>query len=338
MIRIRTPSRLHFGLFSLPSAHATDWLNHEGAPILPRRQYGGVGLMIDKPGIELTIAKADHWSAEGPLGQRAMHFAHAYCDQVGVLDAFHVQVESVAQEHAGLGTGTQLGLAVARAIAELTNQPERDAVTLARHVGRGRRSAIGVHGFEQGGFIVEGGKTSDECVSPLLVRCPFPWNVILITPRDLGGVHGPAEIDAFAELEAQEPDDRATETLCRLVLLGLLPALIEQDLTTFGEALYDFNRRAGEMFRRAQGGLYAHPRIEEIVRSLRLLGIKGVGQSSWGPTVFAVVSAGQALELGAWLMRKKKAPRRKLDDCDVTFTSACNRLDCLANLDVTATR
>ena len=314
MIRIRTQSRLHFGLFSLPTDRANAWLNYAGQPALPRRQFGGVGLMIDKPGIELTVALAKTWSGEGPLAQRALHFAQTYCKAVGINEAFHLHVNSAAPEHAGLGTGTQLGLAVARGIAELTEQPTRDAGTLARCVGRGRRSAIGVHGFELGGFLVEGGKTLDAAVSPLLLRHDFPddWHILLITPRDWHGTHGCREIEAFRDLMIQERDDRTTETLCRLVLLGMLPALIERDLPAFGEAIYDFNRRVGEMFQTVQGGIYAHPRIEEIVKILRGAGVRGVGQSSWGPTVFAVGALQQMMELRDWLIDKKGIPRDQI--------------------------
>ena len=124
MIRIRTPSRLHFGLFSLPSANSSAWLNQEGEATLPRRQFGGVGLMIDKPGIELTVEAATTWSAEGPLGgARPALRANSIARAVGIHETFQIHIESAAPEHVGLGTGTQLGLAVARAIAASTDRP-----------------------------------------------------------------------------------------------------------------------------------------------------------------------------------------------------------------------
>ena len=98
------------------------------------------------------------------------------------------------------------------------------------------------------------------------------------------------------------PELPRTESLCRLVLLGMLPALAEEDLDAFGEAVYDFNRRVGEMFAPWQGGLYAHPRVEAIIGAVRGFGITGTGQSSWGPTVFALVeSPEQGRELVAKL-------------------------------------
>jgi beta-ribofuranosylaminobenzene 5'-phosphate synthase len=323
MIRIRTPSRLHFGLFSLPAAHASAWLNQEGAATLPRRQFGGVGLMIDRPGIDLVVEPGKTWSATGPHAERALRFAQTYCASAGIQEAFRVRIVSAAPEHAGLGTGTQLGLAVARAIAELTGQPARDAVTLARHVGRGLRSALGVHGFDHGGFLVEGGKTTEAAISPLIAHHDFPgeWGVVLVMHGHLRGIHGGREIDAFADLARREHDDRTTETLTRIVLLGMIPALVERDLTTFGEALYDYNRRVGEMFQAAQGGLYAHPELEELIKMARAAGFSAVGQSSWGPAVFVVHDDGpQAISLCDWLSQKKK-----MQPDEIKSVRACNQ-------------
>ena len=320
MIRIRTPSRVHFGLFSLPSCRDTSWLNQEGQATVPRRNFGGVGLMVEKPGIEVSVELAERFTAEGPLAERALHFVQRYRDSVGLRESFHVGVSYAAPEHAGLGTGTQLGLAIARAVAELTQQPTRDAITLARHIGRGARSAIGVHGFEQGGFLVEGGKRNDNSVSPLLCRFDFPWAVFLIFPPHLQGIHGEREREAFAELESAIIAERTTETMARIVLLGILPALIESDLDSFGEALYDYNRRSGELFQTVQKGIYGHPWITNTVKMIRNLGVKGVGQSSWGPVVFAVVSPLQGMGISDWLIKKKKSSPEQM-----ILTFPCNR-------------
>jgi beta-RFAP synthase len=326
MIRVRTGSRLHFGLLSPSIEGAAKLLNQEGQPRVDARQFGGAGLMIDRPGIELMVDFAKAWSADGPLAERALKFAQAYCDNVGISEAFAIRIETAAPEHAGLGTGTQLALAVARVLAELTQQPARDAITLARNVGRGLRSAVGIHGFEQGGFLVEGGKRLDWKISPLVARHPFPedWSILLVTPRGLKGAHGQAELDAFGGLKDQETNARFTETLCRLVLLGMLPALVARDLVGFGEALYEFNRQAGEMFRSAQGGIYADPRIEEIIQLLRGAGVQAVGQSSWGPTIFAITSPNQEAGIAHHNIRRQRF-RNKLADCDITFVNPSNQ-------------
>jgi beta-ribofuranosylaminobenzene 5'-phosphate synthase len=300
MIRVIAPSRLHFGLFRPPSE-----LDDSSA-----RHFGGVGLMIDKPGVQICLTPAKVWSATGPLSGRALAFAQEFYRNSSDLsqEAFHIAVESSAPEHAGLGTGTQLGLAVATALALTSGKPECDAATLARRIGRGQRSGIGIHGFRHGGFLVDGGKKAATCLAPLIVRHDFPaeWGILLILPGDIQGIHGPQEREAFAHLAQAKKSDKETAFLCRLVLLGMLPALLERDLPSFGEALFEFNCRAGEMFKQWQGGVYSSAKTAAIVNFIRKNGVAGVGQSSWGPTVFAIHEAERAREL-AKLVRKEFA-------------------------------
>jgi beta-RFAP synthase len=252
--------------------------------------------MVQDPGVQVRVSPTPAWAAVGPLAERGLVFARRYAAAVcqqwsGFTPACQtIAVEHAAPEHTGLGTGTQLGLAVAQALAKAWGLDEPPAV-LARRIGRGLRSALGVHGFEQGGFLVDGGKRAADDLSPLIARVPFPeaWRVVLILPSQRTGLHGPTESEAFSRLAQCRPLHRQTDALCRLVLLGLLPALVERDLAAFGEALYDFNARSGEMFAPVQGGIYATPAVAEVVGFVRRLAVKGVGQSSWGPTVFAVV-------------------------------------------------
>lgn len=322
MIRVHTPSRLHFGLLSVPAAQMAAWPNQEGTPVIPRRPFGGVGLMIDRPGIELTVEPTSSWHAEGPLADRALTFGKRFCASVGLQQAFRVRIDAAAPEHTGLGTGTQLGLAIAYAIAQLSGRIDWNSIQLAPHVGRGLRSALGIHGFTHGGFLVEAGKRADTSIAPLVFHHDFPadWHILLITPRDMKGYSGIREVDAFAGLANQARDDRVTESLCRIVLLGMLPALLEQDLAAFGESVYDFNRRVGTLFQPAQGGIYAHPGTEALIKRIRAAGVPGVGQSSWGPTVFAIVQASQAIEFRDWLTRQAG-----VDADDVMVAKACNR-------------
>jgi beta-RFAP synthase len=220
----------------------------------------------------------------------ARHFAEQIqAEREGNFPPQHILIEQAAPEHAGLGTGTQLGLAVGRALAEAWGL-RLDVPTLARRVGRGRRSALGVHGFERGGFLVEAGKRDPDALAPLLAQVPFPtaWRIVLVIPSRLRGISGRGEVEAFAQL-AGCADLARTNALCRLVLLGLVPSLIEADWQGFGEALHDFNARAGEAFAPVQGGVYSHAFVADVVAYVRRQGIPGTGQSSWGPTVFAIV-------------------------------------------------
>jgi beta-ribofuranosylaminobenzene 5'-phosphate synthase len=298
MTRVTTPSRLHFGLLSLPGGPAR-WPGLDGEPGLPVRHFGGVGLMIDRPGLSVRVEPAADWAASGPLADRALGFARRVVETLPLARrrAFRVAVEHAPAEHTGLGVGTQLGLAVTKAIAAETGSAW-SAAELASRAGRGERSAIGVHGFEHGGLVVEGGKAPGEPLAPLVARLDFPadWAVVLFTPAGPSW-HGGREHEAFARLAAAGPSAAETEVLCRLVLTGLLPALAAADLESFGQAVYEFNARAGDAFAAAQGGRYAGPAVAELVNRLRAAGVHGVGQSSWGPTVFAITSRDEAHQL-----------------------------------------
>lgn len=277
MIRVVAPSRLHFGLFHVPAG---------GTPTPKERAFGGVGLMIDTPGLVVAARPADAWQFEGPLASRAQKYALRYTSAVPMAKPFAILVERCPAEHTGLGVGTQLGLAVAKALAVAGGEASKTAPQLAALVGRGERSAIGVHGFDCGGLLVEAGKQPSEQISPLLERIDLPaaWRVVLLTPNGLVRWHGDRERQAFATASGGEP-----HVLRRLAQTGILPAARAGDLEALGEAVYEFNLKAGEPFVAAQGGPYASREIEELIGAVRRSGVRGVGQSSWGPTVFAIV-------------------------------------------------
>jgi beta-RFAP synthase len=196
--------------------------------------------------------------------------------------------------HSGLGSGTQLALATARALAALFERPAGVA-GLAEAMGRARRSAIGTWLFEQGGFLLEGGRSVDgHRPAPLLFRRAMPaeWRCVVAIPDIPPGLSGSAEEQAFRGLPP--PPAALAGRVSHLVLMGLLPALVEEDLTAFGSALNQIQQLVGEMFRPVQGGRFAHPLVAELVEELQAGGAAGAGQSSWGPAVFGVVRGDEA--------------------------------------------
>jgi beta-RFAP synthase len=323
MIRVHAPSRLHFGLLSLSSPDP--WPNLLGEPVVPSRRFGGAGLMIEEPGILLTTQPAADWSAQGALAERTLEYVWSLLQELpsGQIRPQRLVIERAAPEHVGLGTGTQLGLAVARALTAAAGLAELDVTESARRIGRGQRSGVGVHGFARGGFLVEAGRRDVDTLAPLVAHAAFPetWRIVLVLPPWGSGLHGQQEKEAFAEVGHQRRCLEATDCLCRLLLLGLLPALCEQDLAAFGEALYDFNRRAGESFAAVQGGPFASDRIRHVVEFVRWQGVRGVGQSSWGPAVFAVAED----PLRAADLAERIRKHFQLEAGDVWITAACNR-------------
>jgi beta-RFAP synthase len=200
-------------------------------------------------------------------------------------DPHRVTVERCPPEHVGLGVGTALGLAVAKAI-----HPELSAVELAPVVGRGERSGVGLHGFDRGGLIVDGGKELPGELPRLAGRYDFPadWRIVLAIPPRAGRWAGDRERAAFDRPRSPN-EGRIAERMERLLAGEMLPGLRGGDGARFGAALHEYNRLAGLPFVADQGGVYVSWEVAELIAAVRTLGVAGVGQSSWGPAVFAVV-------------------------------------------------
>jgi beta-ribofuranosylaminobenzene 5'-phosphate synthase len=293
---VEAPARLHFGMLDLSGTLG--------------RRFGGIGAAVPTPSLLLSAeARAATITAEGPEAERAVRFAHRFVDHYGIEGrGAHFEIDRVIPAHNGLGSGTQLALAVARSMAELY-ELDADVATLATAVGRARRSAIGTWTFAHGGFVLEGGRRSGagdapDQPAPLLTRLPIPpdWRCVIAVPRAALGVSGDAEVAAFASLP--DPPLRDVERVAHLVLMSLLPALVEGDLATFGRTLTDVQYITGRWFAPAQGGAFAPGIGASLIAQMREWGAAGVGQSSWGPAVYGIVGDQQA---GAELAERVRA-------------------------------
>jgi beta-RFAP synthase len=227
--------------------------------------------------------------------ERATAFAHLFCRFHGLASDARIHVHRALPRHAGLGSGTQLALAIARGLAE-HHGLDPDVTQLARAVGRTGRSAVGAWVFEGGGLVVEGGRRAPDAPAPLLARIAFPatWCCVVAVPDTAPGISGAAEHAAFSELPI--PPEGDAERVAHRVLMALLPALVEGDLPRFGAALADIQETTGRWFAPVQGGTFAPGPTEDLVRQLRAWGAHGVGQSSWGPTVYGIVEGSEVAE------------------------------------------
>jgi beta-RFAP synthase len=247
-------------------------------------------MMIREPRWTLRIEAASQWFFEGPGAERASELAIRLWQSLATADAppaLRVSIDAAIPLHHGFGGGTQVALAIAAGIRRLLNLGPATADELAAMTGRGKRSAVGTHGFLHGGLIWETGRLPDEHLGRLAARVAIPedWRIILVTPTTATGLSGEPEKDAFATLPPVAP--ATTEQLMSIAEQRILPAARDSVFDDFSEGVYEFGRLAGECFAPVQGGCYASPAIAECVQVLRQLGVQGAGQSSWGPTVFA---------------------------------------------------
>ncbi|HKT60694.1 MAG TPA: beta-ribofuranosylaminobenzene 5'-phosphate synthase family protein [Gemmatimonadales bacterium] len=283
---VEAPARLHFGVLDLRGALG--------------RRFGGLGAAVPAPSLLLEACRDERLTADGPDAERAAGFARRFLAHHGRTGGARLIVHRAIPPHSGLGSGTQLALAVARALAELHGL-STDPAGLARAVGRGRRSAIGTWTFALGGFIVEGGRRAGaDAIAPLLARfrVPSEWRCVVAVPAGAPGLSGEAEAAAFDQLPP--PPEREVERVAHLVLMQLLPGLVEADLAGFGAALTEVQRITGAWFAPAQGGVFAPGPSEALVRRMDQWGAAGVGQSSWGPAVYGLAgSESEARDIAA---------------------------------------
>ena len=284
MVTLRAPARLHLGFLD-PSASLG-------------RRYGSIGLVIEgfETEVELSAALADRVTADTPEGAAQMDRASAYLRTLrgrsGRADTLHLRLRRVLPAHGGFGSGTQLALAIARAFAQW-HRLDVSTPTLAHWVGRGLRSGIGIHGFDLGGLLVDGGPGADGWPAPLLSRVALPesWRIVIVQDDRAQGLAGSDEKDALVVLEAM-PAARAAE-ICHEVLMRVLPGAASAEFDAFARGVSRVQQLLGEYFAPVQDGrAYTSAAVGRLMDWVGASGQRAaVGQSSWGPTGFAIVES-----------------------------------------------
>jgi len=272
-VSVVTTARLHMGFFDLNGGLG--------------RSFGSIGVSLDRPLTELSAWCGDGFSAVGPSAKRAVKVAEKQATALKLQGGMHMRLAQAIPEHAGLGSGTQMSLAVGLAMNKLYHLGlvMEDVALLTE---RGARSGIGLGTFAAGGVVIDGGRGAQTLIPPVIARADFPeaWRILLIFDHAESGVHGAEEIEAFRSLPEFPADSAAM--LCRRVLMQALPALAEHDLETFGAAIRELQERTGDYFAPAQSGRYASPRVSAVLKCLSDESVACFGQSSWGPTGFAI--------------------------------------------------
>ena len=141
-IVIQTGARLHFGLLALGQSPP------DGSEPGTGREFGGVGLMVKSPGFRISLAP------NSPIENLADSIVHLgsspapaleLIDRVGrILSRYRercpaefrpagmqIELQETVSQHIGLGTGTQLALAIARGLAEIMGEGPIPATKLA---------------------------------------------------------------------------------------------------------------------------------------------------------------------------------------------------------------
>ncbi|HEY6135509.1 MAG TPA: beta-ribofuranosylaminobenzene 5'-phosphate synthase family protein [Rubrivivax sp.] len=299
-LALHAPGRLHLGFL--------DPAGTLGRP------FGSLGLVIEgfETVVELRAAAVDSVTAVGPAAQAEVGRARAHLERLrehtGRHGAVQMRLLRVLPAHAGFGSGTQLALAIGRAFVQWHGLAV-DNATLAGWLGRGQRSGIGIAGFDQGGLLLDGGPGANGTAAPLLARLSLPeaWRVVVVQDTTRQGLSGIPEQQALVELPPL-PQAVAAE-ICHHVLMRVLAGAASADFAAFAAGLTRVQQLLGDHFAPAQGGsAYTSAAVGQLVQWLaeahRGRAVAGeeaphgaaVGQSSWGPTGFAILPTAAAAE------------------------------------------
>lgn len=298
MIKVVTPSRLHLTLIDLNAEIG--------------RVDGGAGITLEYPGLEISATEADNIEIIGNF-LLAGKIKKAVQALLPTGKGIKLLIKDSLPDHVGLGSGTQAALSAAVAVNRIYGL-EKSIRELAVAVGRGGTSGIGVAAFEDGGFILDGGhkfknkgsfspsSASHVPPGPVLFRRNFPeWPIVLVIPQGKGA-HDTEEVDIFKKYcpiplaEVQE--------ISHVILMQMLPALIEEDLESFGKAI---NHIQTVGFKKREVELQSQP-VLDIMNYMRDNGAHGAGISSFGPVIYGIVGS---IEEGK---RLQQETQRMLDE------------------------
>ncbi len=294
-IRITAPSRIHLSLI--------DENGYTG------RVDGGIGLMLDRPNVVLE--------ASNSTNEFQIECHKYYRESIEVINEkasrifkafnisnknFHFNLKRYYPSHVGLGSKTQLSLAIATAIIKL-KEIDVPLAELTKLVKRGGTSGIGWRGFETGGFIIDGGhdfgigkeketflpSSASTTANPALtlVRYPIPenWRFILVIPNIKKGAYGDEEISIFQKY-APILKEEVTE-VSHQILMKMIPGILKNNLECFGEGL---QRIQNIGFKKVEISLQ-NQIVKNLIKFFEEKNIKAYGMSSFGPSVVAITES-----------------------------------------------
>lgn len=328
---VEAPSRIHLGLIDM----------HGGLG----RVDGGIGISLTDPGVLIEARPNDSLEVHcdepnkpgEPPGESpgcadvVQRVAEQVISKMGLYGGARLTVRRVPPRHAGLGSGTALSLATARALLELYGK-ELSVHDMAKLTGRGGTSGIGTASFEHGGFIIDGGHSfgnhgeksafkpssasTEAKPAPVTVNLQFPkdWKILLATPDIPPGANGQKEVDIFKKF-CPVPKDEVRE-ICHEVLMRMLPSVSDCDLDLFGSSV---NRMQNLGFKKVELSLQP-PYIPDLIELMRNSGAACAGMSSFGPALYAIGDTG--------MKEVKQSVKDYMSEYGeggkVIITSACN--------------
>ena len=310
-LRITTPCRIHLSLI--------DENGYTG------RVDGGIGLMLDRPNVVFEASNnAEEFQIEANRYYRESievinEIASKVFKTFNISNKnFHFNLKRYFPSHVGLGSKTQLSLAIISAITKLKNIDHLSTEHLTQLVDRGGTSGIGWRGFETGGFILDGGhdygfgkeketflpSSATTSINPALTisrhNIPENWRFVLVIPDVKKGAYGDEEVRVFQNY-APIPQKEVNE-VSHQIIMKIIPGIIKSDLECFGEGL---KRIQNIGFKKIEIELQ-HEIVKNFLTFFDEYGLKAYGMSSFGPSVIGIVESDTEAEVLLKEIQKKQ--------------------------------
>ncbi len=267
---VSAPARVHFGILDPFGVAGT-------------RKYMSLGLGIQEPRTVVEVG----WDLDQNIPTDVEREVHDVINRMRAiynleLSNVKIRVLSHAPRHVGLGSTTQIKLATAYALSRLAGLSP-DIPELARALGRGEVSGVGTYVFAHGGLVLDSGRRRDSDFPRLLLRLDFPmnWHIVVVVPPG----RGPSETEEHKLFSHIASRPELVHYAHYVVLSRVIPSVQEGDFEEFTSGLEELQVTVGKMFSLAQGGVFSRISVDYVML-LRRMGLRGVGQSSWGPAVY----------------------------------------------------
>lgn len=270
---------------------------------------GSVGFTLENPGWKIIFETINDGQLKISLprdfeGDYVENLVYDILKQYGISlenASMKISVIETISRHIGLGSKTQLALALADGVSrllKLEGTPLSKEI-LASVVKRGGTSGIGVTSYFIGGFIIDGGhdygegkekysflpsSASDAAPAPVLFRDELPgeWRTVVAVPRFAEGAHDAEEVNIFKECCPVPLND--VEKLAHIILMKLMPAVKRKNFDDICDCINFFQTigfKKNEIDLRGQF-------YRDIIQAWQEAGAPCVGMSSFGPALYTI--------------------------------------------------
>ncbi len=256
------------------------------------RVCGGLGFSVENPVLRLSIEKGETDLIQTSHVGEISNFLYMVKGKEHIDANLRIQELTESRMHVGLGSLTQLKLAVLAGIRAL-NQQKLNILSLTSDYKIGFTSGVGVGAFFMGGFILDGGyKLPNEKYkiingeklnkqAPIILNYDIPsnWKLLIGIPKELKSLSAESEYDFFNEITPIGNSD--IYKISYHTLMELLPAIKENDFASFVYALKKITMLGAKPFEKRI--CKQNKNVLEMLESL----FRFSSVSSLGPTCYS---------------------------------------------------